>query len=186
MFFSALALLPELISFIAFFADVEHDFLRQLRCCRSFGSLGIPSLVLLDGLAWFRVDVDDHARALIAVVSALKLLKHQWRGFNLVISVAIEKALLDKVEAFASFCLMLLSYMLWSVSETGLFEKVVLGALVKARVAVVFVSTKELHRIVVLSNSELVKLVQRVLMVTMLFRILGVVMVSTTVILMSS
>ena len=87
----------------------------------------------------------------------------------MIISVTIEKALLHEIEAFASLCLVLLSYMLWSVSETGFFEKIVLGALIKTRVAVVFVCTEELHRIVVLSNSKFVKLVQWVLMVFMLF-----------------
>ena len=104
----------------------------------------------------------------------------------MIISVAIQEALLDEVKAFASFCFVLLSYMLWSVSETGLFEKVVLRALVKTRVAVVFVGAEELHRIVVLSNSQLIKLVQWVLMVSMLLRLFCVVMVSATVILMSS
>ena len=63
---------------------------------------------------------------------------------------------MDEIEAFASLSLVLLSYMLWSVYETGLFEKVVLGALVKAWVSVVFVGAEELHRIVVLRNSQLI------------------------------
>ena len=74
----------------------------------------------------------------------------------MIISVTIKEALLDEIEAFASLSFVLLSYMLWSVYETGLFEKVVLGALVKARVAIVFVGAEELHRIVVLRNSQLI------------------------------
>ena len=169
MLLTTLPLLPKLIAFIAFFAYVEHDFFQTpLRCCCGFGPLCIATLVLLDGLARFCVDVDNHAGALITIVSTLKLLEYQWRSFNLIISVAIQEALLDEVKAFARFCLMLLSYMLWSVSETGLFEKVVLRALVKPRVAVVFVGAEELHWIVVFSNSQLIKLVQWVLMVSIL------------------
>lgn len=77
MLLTTLPLLPKLISFIAFFADVKHVFLLS-RYYRSLCSLGSTTLLLLDGLAWLRVDMYDHAWALIAIVSTLELLEHQW------------------------------------------------------------------------------------------------------------
>ena len=76
MLLTAFPLLPKLISFIPFFADVKHVFLLS-RYYRGLGSLGSSTLLLLDSLAWLRVDMYDHAWALIAIVSTLKLLKHQ-------------------------------------------------------------------------------------------------------------
>ena len=186
MLLTTLPLFPKLIAFIAFFADIEHDFFQTpLSCCCGFGPLGIATLVLLDSLARFRVDMDNHTGALITIVSTLKLLEYQWRSFDLIISVAIQEALLDEVKAFASFCLVLLSYMLWSVSKAGLFEKVVLRALVEARVAIVFVGAEELHWIVVLSHSQLIKLIQWILFVSTLLGFFGVVMVSAAIIMSS-
>ena len=86
----------------------------------------------------------------------------------MIISVTVEEALLDEIEAFTSFCLVLLSYVLGSVTETGFLEEVVFGALVKTGVAVVFVRAEKLHRVVVLSNSQFVELVQWVLMASVL------------------
>ena len=77
MLLTALPLLPKLISFIAFFANVKHVFLLS-RYYRGLGSLGSSTLLLLNGLAWLSVDMHNHAGALIAIISTLKLLEHQW------------------------------------------------------------------------------------------------------------
>lgn len=97
-----------------------------------------------------------HSRAFVAVLSALELLEHQGHRVVLIVPIVVHEAFLDEVETLAGFSLMLLSYVLGSVSETGLFEEVILGALVKTRIFVVEVSVQELHRLFVVSDAELV------------------------------
>ena len=66
---------------------------------------------------------------------------------------------MDEVEALAGFSLMLLSDVLRCVSKAGFLQEVVLGALIKARIAVVFVGEEEFHWLFVFSDAELVKFV---------------------------
>lgn len=105
--------------------------------------------------------MDNHTWALIAILCALKLLEHEWHRIVLIIPIIVHEAFLDEVETLASFSLMLLSYVLRGVSKTGLFEEVILGALVEARVTVVKVGVQELHGLFVVGDTQLVQLVNQ-------------------------
>ena len=80
------------------------------------------------------------------------------------IPIAKHEALLDEVKAFARLSFMLLADVLWSVSEAGLFQEVVLGALEESWVAVVFIGIEKLHRLAILFNSKFVELVKSILL----------------------
>ena len=92
-----LALLPELVSFVSLLSNVEDSLLRW-----SY-SLILSLLAFLLGLAlisctlgwWFCVstlfllDLNDHSRAFIPILGALKLLNHEWHRTCSFISIAI-------------------------------------------------------------------------------------------------
>ena len=101
--------------------------------------LAIAFVVVVYWFSWLLFDVQHHSRAFITVLNTVELLQYKRDCICAFVSISIHKTLLNKVKAFTSLSLVLLSYMLWSVSKTGFFEEIEFGALIKARIAVVFV-----------------------------------------------
>ena len=101
--------------------------------------LAIAFVVVVYWFSWLLFDMQHHSWAFITVLNAVKLLQHKRDCICAFVSVSIHETLLDKVKAFTSLSLVLLAYMLRSVSKTGFFEEIEFGALIKARIAVVFV-----------------------------------------------
>ena len=161
MLFPSFALLPELISFVSFFSNVKHSLFRWphslvLRLLPFMLHSCIRWCAWCSGFClspWLLLNLDDHSRALITILSALKLLNDDRCSTSAFIPISIKKTFLHKVKAFARFSFMLLSDMLWSVSKAGLFKEIELWTLIEAWIAVIFVGMKQLHGLLVLSYS---------------------------------
>ena len=141
-----------------------------------------------------RLLLDNHARAFISKFCTFELLNYERHSVCALISITVHEAFLNKVEALTSLGFMLLTDVLWSISEACLFEEVEFWALVESRVAIVFVGIQKLHRFLIFRNTKLIKFVYkfflllasdltmsiRCLVVMLLARIVSIMTVSTS------
>lgn len=126
-----------------------------------------------------RVDMDHHSWTLVAVVSAFKLLQHNWSSVSVFVPVSKHEAFLDEIEALARLRLVLLANVLRSVSKACLLKEVEFGPLEEPRISIVFIGEQKLHWFLHLGHSQLVKFVDGIFLLPLRFLLMpGVVLLA--------
>lgn len=108
------------------------------------------------------LDLEDHSRAFIPILHTVEPLNNVRGGIGAFIPVSKEEAFLNEIKALGRLSFMLLANVLWSVTETCLFEEIEFRTLIEAWVAIVFVRIEQLHWLLVPSDAQFVQFVNEV------------------------